>query len=232
MAVQARAVVIGASGGIGAALADALATRGTDVVALARSYSGDAHLDLADERSIAAAAARVAAGAPVQLVVIATGVLADATVAPERALPSLTGDGLAHYFAINATGPALAVKHFAPLLPRRGGAAIAALSARVGSIGDNRLGGWYGYRASKAALNMLIATAAVELKRTRPDATCVALHPGTVATALSRPFTARTPADRVFTPADAAAHLLAVLDALTPADSGGCFAWDGARVPA
>ena len=225
-----RAVVIGASGGIGAALAAALTARGHDVVGLARSFAGDAHLDLGDEASIAAAAARAGADGAVSLVVIATGVLADATVAPERSLAALTPAGLAHYFAANAIGPALVLKHFAPLLPRRGAATIAALSARVGSIGDNRLGGWYGYRASKAALNMLVATAAIELARSRPDATCVALHPGTVATALSRPFTARTPAERVFAPADAAERLLRVLDALTPTDSGGCFAWDGTRV--
>ena len=130
---------------------------------------------------------------------------------------------------MNAVGPALVLKHFVPLLPRRGRSVVAALSARVGSIGDNRLGGWYGYRASKAALNQLLRTAAVELARTHPEAVCVALHPGTVATRLSAPH--GKAGLRVRTPDQAAADLLAVLDGLTPAHTGGFFDADGRAVP-
>jgi len=220
-----RAVVIGASGGIGSALAAALARGGTEVHALSRATG----LDLGDEAGIAAAAARI--GAPVDLVVVATGRLHGEGVAPEKSWRELSAEALARSFAVNAVGPALVAKHFLPLLPRRGRAGFAALSARVGSIGDNRLGGWYGYRASKAALNMLVKTLAIELARGRPDAFCVGLHPGTVDTALSAPFQRGVQPEKLFAPADAADRLLVVLGGLGPADSGGCFAWDGRPIP-
>ena len=137
---------------------------------------------------------------------------------------------LARVFAINAAGPALVAKHFLPNLRKGSKTAFAALSARVGSIGDNRLGGWYAYRASKAALNMLLKTLSIEQARQRPDSIIVGLHPGTVNTELSSPFTKRTPAAKLFTPEVSAGHLLNVLDGLTPEDSGGVFAWDGQRV--
>ena len=137
---------------------------------------------------------------------------------------------LAHLFAINAIGPALVLRHFAPLLAGDAPSAIACISARVGSISDNRLGGWYGYRASKAALNQIVRTAAIELARIRPQAVCVALHPGTVDTDLSKPFQRGVPPEKLFTPAHSAGRLLAVLDALTPAQSGRIFAWDGAEI--
>ena len=132
-------------------------------------------------------------------------------------------------FALNAIGPAMIMKHVLPLLPRSGKAVFATLSARVGSIGDNRLGGWYSYRASKAALNQLVRTAAVELARRSPEALCIALHPGTVATSLSAPFSAA--GLEVHTPAAAARHLLAVVDKLTPEANGGFFDWRGQPVP-
>ena len=211
----ARAAVIGASGGIGAAFVAALTAAGSEVIALSR-----ADLDITDETSIAAAAARI--GAPLDLVIVATGLLHGNGVAPEKAMRDLSAATLARYFAVNATGPALVAKHFLPLLARDRRAVFAALSARVGSISDNRLGGWYGYRASKAALNQLIRTLAIELARTRPEALCVALHPGTVDTGLSQPFQRGVP--DLFTPERSAAAMLAVLAGLTPADSGGCFA--------
>jgi NAD(P)-dependent dehydrogenase (short-subunit alcohol dehydrogenase family) len=187
-------------------------------------------IDLEDEEAIAAAAATLAGEGPLDLVIIATGLLHDASLAPEKALRDLDGGKLARYFAVNAAGPALAAKHFLPLLNRRGQPVFAALSARVGSIGDNRLGGWYGYRASKAALNMIVKTLAIELARTRPNAVCVALHPGTVDTPLSRPFQRAVAGGQLLEPVESAARLLNVVAALQPGDSGSCIGWDGVPI--
>ena len=231
-----HAVVIGASGGIGAALARSLGDRGTRVHALSRRRAADDErlhtgtIDIEDEASIAAAAADVGAGGPLDLVLVATGILHADGIAPEKSLRQLSAASFERYFAINATGPALVAKHFLPLLRRDRRAVFAVLSARVGSIGDNRLGGWHGYRASKAALNMIVKTLAIELARTRPEAVCVALHPGTVATALSLPFRSGVAAERLFRPETAADHLIGVIRELTPADSGRIFAWDGSEI--
>ena len=225
-----RAVVVGASGGIGAALVEALHRSGTEVEALSRSAAGDAHIDIEDEATIAAAAQRIGAGGAVDLVIVASGILQAPGITPEKSMRDLSAATIARYFAVNATGPALVAKHFLPLLTRHSPSLFAALSARVGSIGDNRLGGWYGYRASKAALNMLIRTLAIELARTRPQAICVGIHPGTVDTELSQPFQRGVPADKLFAPQHSADAMLGVLASLGPADSGGCFAWDGQRI--
>ncbi len=210
-----RAVVIGASGGIGGAIAtvlEAMPRCGT-VRRLARSvaYGGGPLIDLTDEASIAEAAAAVAAGGPCHLIVTAVGALRGDGLEPEKSLRALDAGMLARSFAINAVGPALVIKHFAPLLPKAGPCVLATLSAKVGSIGDNRLGGWYGYRASKAALNQFIQTAAVEIARGRPDARVLALHPGTVATRFSQGY---SPDHEVFTADDAAARLLSVMSAV------------------
>lgn len=231
-----RAVVIGASGGIGAAVThQLLADSGvTEVVALSRRPIAPAEklrtgfLDLADEPSIADAAALAGA---VDLVFIASGLLHQDAVQPEKSWRALDPAAMARLFQVNAIGPALVAKHFLPRMPRQGRAVLAVLSAKVGSIADNRLGGWYGYRASKAALNQIVRTTAIELARSRPDAVCVALHPGTVDTPLSQPFQAGVAQGRLFSPAVAAGHLLHVLGELTPMDSGGLFAWDGQRLP-
>ncbi|PSJ38832.1 SDR family NAD(P)-dependent oxidoreductase [Allosphingosinicella deserti] len=231
-----QAVVIGASGGIGAALATLLADRGARVHGLSRrGIVPDARLqsgtiDIEDEASIAAAAAGIGTAAPVDLVLVATGILHAEGVTPEKSVRQLSAASFERYFAVNATGPALVAKHFLPLLPRDRRAVFAVLSARVGSIGDNRLGGWHGYRASKAALNMIVRTLSVELARTRPDQICVALHPGTVATPLSAPFQSGVAAERLFAPETSAAHLLDVVGRLTPADSGRIIAWDGLEI--
>ena len=221
VALSFPAVVIGASGGIGAALTDALAAGGP-VRTFARSFAGADHLDLLDEASIAAAAASLAE--PPTLVIVATGLLGDGARGPEKSMAALDPAWLGHQFAINAIGPALVAKHFLPRQPRTGRTVFAALSARVGSIGDNRLGGWYGYRASKAALNQMIRCLAIEQRRRNEQSVVVALHPGTVTTNLSRPFAAGMP------PAEAAGHLLAVIGGLGPADSGRLFAWDAAEI--
>lgn len=237
---RAVAVVIGASGGIGQALAEALA-ESTPVGAIfvtGRRPPPTQHpklhagaLDLDDERSIAAAAAAASALGEVRMVCVATGMLHAEGLAPEKTWRSLDRASLLRVFEINSIGPALVAKHFLPLFPRRGRAVFAALSARVGSISDNQLGGWYAYRASKAALNMLLRTLALELGRRAPEAVCVGLHPGTVDTALSRPFQGNVAPGKLFTPQHAAAQLLRVIEGLTPAESGRVFAWDGAEIP-
>ena len=185
-------------------------------------------LDLLDEASIAAAARWLAARGAPELVIDATGILPGPAMAPEKSWRELDPATLAQAFAINAIGPALLMKHFLPLLPRDRRAVFATLSAKVGSIGDNRLGGWYAYRASKAALNMLVKTAAIELRRSHPGAVLVALHPGTVRSALSRPFKGD---DIGQAPAQATAAMLAVLDTLQPEDSGSFVAYSGQRLP-
>ena len=222
------AVVVGASGGIGAALVAALAEEGVAVRGFARSFEGADRIDLLDEDSIAAAAASLA-GAP-DLVFVATGLLHDGDRGPEKSMAALDPAWLARQYAVNAIGPALVAKHFLPRMPKTGRCVFAALSARVGSISDNRLGGWYGYRAAKAALNQLIRTIAVEERRRNDRSIVVGLHPGTVATALSKPFQAGVRADQLFMPDRAAVQLLDVIDGLKAPDSGKLFGWDGAEI--
>lgn len=226
-----RALVFGAGGGIGAAFAAELGAhpRVARVYAAARSAEMPWRFDLRDEASIAAVAA--AAEGPLDLVLVATGVLHGPTLRPEKSWRSLDAAALAEVFAINATGPALIAKHTLGLLRRDAKSVFACLSARVGSIEDNRLGGWHAYRASKAALNMLVRTCAVELRQRNPSALCVALHPGTVDTRLSQPFQGNVDAAKLFTPTVSAVAMLGVLDRLTPADSGRLFAWDGQAIP-
>lgn len=220
-------IVIGASGGIGAALAQLYEERGDRVHRLSRSAGG---MDLADPACIAAAADALPFPAAERLV-IATGLLHEDGLSPERSLRDLDQQRLTRAFQINAIGPALVLRHLVPRLARSGRVEVAVLSARVGSIADNRLGGWYSYRASKAALNQLVRTAAIEVARSRPEAVLVALHPGTVDTAMSRPFQANVAPERLFTPSRAAKALAGVLDRLAPADSGGFFDWKGEAIP-
>ncbi|MBK1668991.1 C-factor [Rhodovibrio sodomensis] len=225
------AVVIGAGGAIGRASAEALRASRRFRAVHALSRRSDPPIDVTDEASIAAAAERVqAAGLPVRLVLDCTGFLHDETHGgPEKSYRRLDPAHMAHAFAVNAIGPALAMKHFLPLLPREGKAAFATLSAKVGSIGDNGFGGWYSYRASKAALNQLVRTAAIELSRRRGETVCVAIHPGTTDTPLSEPFgkTGLT----VRAPGDAARRILTVIDGLAARDSGGFFNHDGSVLP-
>ena len=228
------ALVVGAAGGIGAAVLDRLQTSGryeTVVGWSRRPIDGGPSVDLTNERSIAVAAASLAGAPPLRFLLIATGLLHAEGVRPERNLRELDPEALVRSFQVNAVGPALIAKHLLPLLPRDGRGVFAALSARVGSIGDNRLGGWHAYRASKAALNMLMRTAAVELARTHKEVVVALLHPGTVDTGLSAPFQRNVPEGRLFDPDFSAERLLAVLDGLTAADTGGFFAWDGSSVP-
>lgn len=218
-----RALVVGASGGIGGALVSALRARGAEVTALSRREQG---LDVTDEASVT----RVLGGleGAFDTVIVATGALELAGRGPEKSLRAVDPAALAAQFALNATGPLLVLKHALRLMPRDRASRFAALSARVGSIGDNALGGWYGYRAAKAALNQLIHTAAIEVARSHPQAVVVALHPGTVDTGLTRPHRGGHPA---MPPAEAAGHILAVLRGLGPEASGGFYDWQGKAVP-
>ncbi len=235
-----RVVVLGAGGGIGSAVVDLLAAspRVEKVYAYVRTRPAPAHpkvesarFDLEDEASIAAAAANCIAGGPLNLVFVATGVLHDGIrLQPEKTWRALSAEALAKSFAINAIGPALIARHFLSAMPRGEKGVFAVLSARVGSIDDNRLGGWYSYRASKAALHMLVRTYAVELARQNSRALCVALHPGTVDTQLSRPFQASVPDAKLFSPHYAAERLLSVIDSLDVSASGKVFAWDGQSI--
>ncbi|MFZ4676618.1 MAG: SDR family NAD(P)-dependent oxidoreductase [Nodosilinea sp.] len=189
-------------------------------------------VDVTDEDSIAAAIAQIQPRtAQLHRVVYCVGVLHDGDFQPEKSLRQITSENLVRSFQTNAVGAALVVKHLLPLLKHDQPSLFAAISAKVGSLGDNRLGGWYGYRASKAALNMLIKTAALEYARRSPQTTLALLHPGTTDTRLSEPFQRGVPPEKLFTVERTVAQLMAVMDGLTPADSGEFFNWDGTRLP-
>jgi NAD(P)-dependent dehydrogenase (short-subunit alcohol dehydrogenase family) len=220
-----HAVIIGASGGIGAAFADLLDAEPS--VARVTRLSRATGFDLTDPASIAAAAAALAT--PPNLVIIATGLLHADGLAPERDLRQLAADSFARAFAINSTGPALVAQAFLPLMPKGCKTVFAALSARVGSISDNRLGGWHAYRAAKAALNQILRTIAIEQARKNPDNIVLGLHPGTVDTGLSKPFQRNV--KTLFTPTESATHLLRVIDTATPASSGLLYDWQGEAIP-
>ncbi|QVM83110.1 SDR family NAD(P)-dependent oxidoreductase [Novosphingobium decolorationis] len=230
--MSSSAVVIGASGGIGAAFEAALIEEGAFEVVhgFARSRRGDAHIDLTDETSIEAAAAQVAKGPPPSLVIVATGLLHEGEKGPEKALRDLDPEWLAKTYAVNAIGPVLVAKHFLPLIPKGQRAVFAALSARVASISDNGLGGWHGYRASKAALNMMVRNLAIEEARRKSRTVVVALHPGTVDTPLSKPFQGNVPEGRLFDPERAALQLLDVIEDLKVPDSGKLFDYEGREI--
>ncbi len=217
------ALIIGASGGIGAAVAQALGARGVAVTGLSRSGDG---LDVTDEGSVRAALGRLSG--PYDLILVATGALEIGGARPEKALKQVTAQAMVDQFVLNCVGPSLVLKHAVALLPRDRRSVFAALSARVGSIGDNGFGGWYSYRTAKAALNQMIHTGAIELARSHREAICVALHPGTVATPFTEKYLGRHPS---VPPEEAAQNLLAVIGDLVPGDSGQFFDWQGKSVP-
>ncbi|SDJ64750.1 SDR family NAD(P)-dependent oxidoreductase [Aliiruegeria lutimaris] len=217
-----RALVIGASGGIGAAVAARLAGRGVETTGLSRSREG---LDVTDMASVDRVLG--AQEGPFDLIFVATGILAPRGKSPEKSLDQIDPAQMAQVLAINAIGPANILRHAPRLLPRQGRSVVAVLTARVGSIGDNHLGGWYSYRASKAAANQILRTAAIEIGRRHRDTAVIALHPGTVAT----PFTESYPGHRKVSPEDAAENLLHVIDGVGPEHSGRFFDWAGEEVP-
>ena len=237
-----RAVIIGSSGGIGAALCEQLAARDSVSAVYALSRAGEKPsgtniialpLDVKNEDSIADAAQAIAADGAPDLVIVAAGILSDENgLMPEKSLRQQSADAFETVFAVNTIGPALVAKHFLPIMPRKARAVFAALSARVGSISDNRLGGWHAYRASKAALNMLIRNYAIEQARRNEAFIAVGLHPGTVDTALSKPFQSGVPDKQLFRPDQSARYLLDVIDGLSPSDSGKVFDWAGKEIPA
>ena len=223
-----RALIFGARGGLGAAFVDALEQR-CQVTGMTR-----ADIDICDEAALAALADREKAHGPLHLIINATGLLHDAAadIRPEKALQQITAAVMAEVLAVNTIGPALIAKYFLPLLAREEKAVMAHLSARVGSISDNRMGGWTSYRAAKAAQNMVVKNAAIETARRDKQKIIIGLHPGTVDSDLSAPFQANVAADKLFTPMQSVDYLLHVIDGLAPQDSGKVFAWDGQEVPA
>lgn len=234
-----RAVVLGAAGAIGQALTQQLVSQlpDTRVQAFSRSkprqtiINCEYHsIDYASEASIAQAAALASEHGPVDLVIVTVGLLHDENLKPEKSLRDLSADKFQRLFEVNTVVPALLAKHFLPTLNKNSPSVFAALSARVGSVSDNRLGGWYAYRASKAALNMVLKNAAIEIGRRNKLATVVGLHPGTVDSGLSKPFQGNVPEHKLFTPEYSAQKLLNVILRLTPEQSGRCFAWDGQEV--
>lgn len=238
MGIENKSVaIIGASGAIGGAMVERLAARDDieKIYALSRSATDfdspkiqTLSIDLADEDSICKAAQSIEE--ELDQIVVATGLLHEAEIMPEKALRDLSADAFHQLFAINTIGPALVAKHFLPKLPRDRRAVFAAISARVSSLGDNRLGGWYAYRASKTALNMVLKNASIEMGRKYDQAIIIGLHPGTVDSNLSKPFQKMVADGKLFTPAFSAEKLLAVMDAVSPVDTGKLFAWDGQEI--
>ncbi|ABG30861.1 C factor, cell signaling protein [Roseobacter denitrificans] len=215
-------LILGASGGIGAALTAACKARGDVVTGLSRSGDG---FDITDDASVAQHLASLSA--PFDLIIVATGALEINGAVPEKSIRNVTAQAMLDQFELNAVGPALVLSHAARLLPRDRPSVFAVLSARVGSIGDNKIGGWISYRSAKAAVNQVVRTASIELARTHPQSVCVALHPGTVQTAFTEKYLGRHPS----VPASEAAHnLLRVVDGLSAAQTGRFFDWAGKEV--
>ena len=217
------ALIVGASGGIGAALSSVLAESGTKVTGISRSQDD---LDVTDEASVHQALSKVAG--PFDVIAVTTGALVVHGAEPEKTIGAVTGQAMADQFAVNAIGPAMVLKHARPLIHRDKRTVLAVLSARVGSIGDNAIGGWLSYRTAKAAVNQVVRTTAIELKRTHKQAICVALHPGTVATPFTEKYLGR---HKSVPPETAAANLLRVIEGLTAGQTGGFFDYSGAEVP-
>jgi len=234
-----QVAVIGASGAIGAAMVTLLASSDQveRIYACSRSSAVPAAdnivclpVDLLDDQSIARAAEQITE--PLDMVLVTTGILHEGeNLKPEKSIRDFHPDHFARVFAVNITGPSMVAHYFLPKMARNRKNVFAVLTGRVGSIEDNQMGGWYAYRASKAAMNMIIKNLAIETARRNKSSVVVALHPGTVASNLSQPFQAGVPEGQLFTPAYAAEHLLATVDRLTPSDSGYLFAWDGEKIP-
>lgn len=222
--------VIGSAGAIGGAFIDVLSHQYPHVNLYPFSRTGKYLIDYTNEDSIAEAANTASKTGPLDLVVVANGMLHNQEIMPEKSIKELSMEKFFRLFEINTIVPALIAKYFLPQLNRKTLSIFSALSARVGSISDNELGGWYAYRASKAALNMIIKNAAIEIGRRNKNAVIVGLHPGTVDTNLSRPFHKNTPPEQLFTPHESVTKLLTVLESLTPIQSGKCFAWDGEEI--
>ncbi len=232
--------IIGSSGSIGDAFKKQLATLYPDSTIHAFSSNEQEssikpvfhHLiDYGNEDFIEESALLASRDLPLDMVIVATGILHIGEIMPEKSLRELSAEKFRILFESNTILPALIAKHFLPKLSRDNRSIFAVLSARVGSISDNRLGGWYSYRASKAALNMVIKNAAIEIGRYNRQAIIVGLHPGTVDSNLSKPFQGNVPDKNLFMPDFSSKKMLEVLEKLTTESSGKCFAWDGKEVP-
>lgn len=228
--------IIGASGGIGQAFARLFCNREDveTVYCFSRSPFENAHskisahsIDITNEDSIKTAATHVPDDVTLDVIVVTCGVLHADGLSPEKSLRDLSTENFERVFAVNTYGPALVAKHFLPRIPKDSKSVFAALSARVGSISDNRLGGWHAYRASKSALNMILKNTAIETARRYKQACIIGLHPGTVDTGLSKPFQGGVPTGKLFTPDQSAAYLTNVITAVTPDQSGLIFDWQG-----
>lgn len=231
--------IIGASGAIGTAFTTQLSASYPDANihlfsrTKIKNFTNNTQyhvINYKDEASIEEAASIASKEAPLDMVIVTTGILHVEGIMPEKALRDLSADKFHHLFEANAILPAIVAKHFLPKLNRESRSVFAALSARVGSISDNQLGGWYAYRASKAALNMIIKNAAIEITRRNKKSVIVGLHPGTVDSRLSKPFQGNVPDAKLFTPEFSVNKLIKVLESLTPEHSGKCFAWDGKEI--
>ena len=222
--------ILGASGAIGSAFTKRLSEKYPNASLFAFSRNGPHSIDYSCEDSLAEAAELAAKEKPIDLVIMANGILHDEGLMPEKYLRDLSAENFHHIFKANAITPALIAKYFLPKLNREQSSTFAALSARVGSISDNQLGGWYAYRASKAALNMIIKNAAIEVGRRNKQAIVVGLHPGTVDSDLSKPFQGNVADGKLFTPEYSAKKLLEVLENLSPEQTGKYFEWDGQEV--
>ena len=217
-----KILLIGNSGGIGSALESAWTSNGCEVTGLSRSYHG---FDITDQITIDRHLSEL--NTPFDVIFIATGGLSSTNSKPEKSLSQLTQLSLQEQFLLNAAGPAMILKHAKKLLRKDGVSIVAVLSARVGSIGDNRLGGWYSYRASKAALNQIIHSSAIELKRSHPKSICVALHPGTVRTAMTEKYVGNNTS---VSTAESANNLLRVINGLKQDQTGLFFDWAGNKI--
>jgi len=234
--------IIGANGAIGGALLSHIAEQYPDADLYAFSRSGEAgdrsavdarwiEMDFLDEDSIKQSLDPIPKGTKFDAVIVATGILHTDGFGPEKALSAISPEKMQTLFAVNTIGPSLVMKHFTPHMNRKERSVIAVISARVGSLSDNRLGGWYSYRASKAALNMVVKTASIEAARRYKKMVIVALHPGTVDSDLSEPFQGNVPDGMLFSPAYSAERLWQVIQSVEPDRSGQQIAWDGQTVP-
>lgn len=231
--------IIGCSGAIGGAFTKHFSESypTANIMAFSRCRPGDPlsdvvyrTIDYSDESSIEKSALVALGEGPLDMVVVATGILHEDEFMPEKSLRDLSAEKFHRLFEANTIVPALLAKYFLPGLNRENRSVFATLSARVGSVSDNRLGGWYAYRASKAALNMVIKNAAIEIGRHNKQAVVVGLHPGTVDSELSRPFQKTVPRDKIFLPRDSVRKLVEVLESLTPENTGKLFSWDGKEI--
>lgn len=219
--------IIGTSGAIGGALAQVFSSKYPHAEVHTFSQHGPDFIDYNDEKSIESAALAASKNSLLDLVIVANGILHDTHIMPEKSLKELSSEKFHRVFAANTITPAMIGKYFIPKLKKTTPAVFAALSARVGSISDNRLGGWYAYRSSKAALNMIIKNAAIEVARYNKQAVIVGLHPGTVDSRLSKPYQGHVSPSKLFTPEESATKLHHVILSLTPSQTGQCFDWNG-----